>query len=356
MTLFVYLTRNAVLRAREVYADVRASTSEGVAPALAKVLGGDERAGAALVNRVIGLHPAPSARLRALEDPRGLFSLGTFEAFGAGIAATIAFAEVVTLVDFFAVEALSTMWISALVFAPLAVGVVGLGTWRSTFGALAAGARPRGSWRLALALGVGFLVGQHFSLTAALGPDPTIISSKPWSLEILWTLVLLVGLGLFVAWIATSASRLAAGGCCEPVAELGLGARARRGRVRLDRLHGDLLSGSRDPRSDRSVDERDGGAPRFRVAGSLGRPLRALPVRDGSGDPLVRRASCGLGCTRARSGRSRSPPPSLVQSRSPSPGGRPWTGPASGCLRPTSGSAGPRRSAWPVRPPRTYCR
>ncbi len=185
---------------------MRASTSEGVAPALAKVLGGMSAPARPLVNRVIGLHPSPSARIRALEDPRGLFTLGTFEAFGAGIAATIAFAEVVTLVDFFAVEALSTMWISALVFAPLAVGVVGLGTWRSTFGALAAGARPRGSWRLALALGVGFLVGQHFSLTAALGPDPTIISSKPWSLEILWTLVLLVGLGLFVAWIATSAS------------------------------------------------------------------------------------------------------------------------------------------------------
>jgi Zn-dependent protease with chaperone function len=205
LTAFVYLTRNAVLRAREVYADVRASTSEGVTPALTRLLGAMRAPTRPWLNRLVGLHPSPAARLGALEDTRGLFSLGTFEAFGAGIAATVAFAEVVTLVDFFAVEALSTMWISALVFAPLAVGVVGLGAWRSAFGALALRERPRGSWRLGLALGVGFLVGQHFSLVAALGPDPTIISARPWTLEALWSVVLLVGLGLFVAWITTSA-------------------------------------------------------------------------------------------------------------------------------------------------------
>jgi Zn-dependent protease with chaperone function len=206
MTLFVYLTRNAVLRAREIYADVRASTSEGVSPALARLLGGMSAPKRPLLNRVVGLHPAPEERLRALEHPRGLFGLGTFEAFGAGIAATIAFAEVVTLVDFFALETLSTMWISALVFAPLAVGVVGLGAWRATFGALATGSRARGSWRLGPALAAGFLVGQHLSLTAALSPDPTIISVRPWTLEVLWAVVLLVGLGLFVAWITTSAA------------------------------------------------------------------------------------------------------------------------------------------------------
>jgi Zn-dependent protease with chaperone function len=205
LTVFVYLTRNAVLRAREVYADVRASTSEGVTPALTKLLGAMRPPARPWLNRLVGLHPSPAVRLHALEDPRGLISLGTLEAFGAGIAATIAFAEVVTLVDFFAVESLSTMWISALVFAPLAVGVVGLGAWRSAFGALALGERPGGSWRIGLALGLGFLVGQHFSLVAALGADPTIISARPWSLDVLWSVVLLVGLGLFVAWITTSA-------------------------------------------------------------------------------------------------------------------------------------------------------
>ena len=204
VTVFVYLTRNAVLRAREVYADVRASTSEGVTPALTKLLGamrapaGRGSTGSSACTRV----PLPVSRRSRIPWPLQPWDVRGLRRGGRG---TIAFAEVVTLVDFFAVEALSTMWISALVFAPLAVGVVGLGAWRSAFGALALRERPRGSWRLGLALGVGFLVGQHFSLVAALGPDPTIISAKPWTLDVLWSVVLLVGLGLFVAWITTSA-------------------------------------------------------------------------------------------------------------------------------------------------------
>jgi Zn-dependent protease with chaperone function len=206
MTLLVYLTRNAVLRARETYADVRASTFPGVIAPLTRILRGLPARSNKLVNRAVGLHPSPEERLRALDDTGRLFGLGTFEAFGAGIAATIAYAEVVTLVGFYNVEALSTMWISALVFAPLAVGIVGLGAWRGTFGALARRRPRRGSWPLGLALGTGFLVGQQLSLSSALGADETILSTRLWGIEALWAAIVLVALGLFVTWITASAS------------------------------------------------------------------------------------------------------------------------------------------------------
>ena len=302
LTVFVYLTRNAVLRAREVYADVRASTSEGVTPALTKLLGAMRAPARPWLNRLVGLHPSPAVRLRALEDPRGLFSLGTFEAFGAGIAATIAFAEVVTLVDFFAVEALSTMWISALVFAPLAVGVVGLGAWRSAFGALALGERPRGSWRLGVALGVGFLVGQHFSLVAALGPDPTIISAKPWTLDVLWSVVLLVGLGLFVAWITTSACTWlpVAAPSRSPAWASALGLVVAAGVLTVFMGIFFLVRTTRDV-----IEVSTSGTAElhdFVVAGDLGGADLALPVRHGPGAALVRRAPARVVRARGRLG------------------------------------------------------
>ena len=357
LTVFVYLTRNAVLRAREVYADVRASTSEGVTPALTKLLGAMRAPARPWLNRLVGLHPSPAARLRALEDPRGLFSLGTFEAFGAGIAATIAFAEVVTLVDFFAVESLSTMWISALVFAPLAVGVVGLGAWRSAFGALALGERPRGSWRLGVALGVGFLVGQHFSLVAALGPDPTIISAKPWTLDVLWPVVLLVGLGLFVAWITTSARAWlpVAAPSRSPAWASALGLVVAAGVLTVFMGIFFLVRTTRDV-----IEVSTSGTAElhdFVVAGDLGGADLALPVRDGPGAPLVRRAPARVVRARGRLGvPARRGASSCGKAALTSRAGRRSTAPGCACRSRCCGWGARRRSGWPARPSPTCFR
>jgi Zn-dependent protease with chaperone function len=205
MTLLVYLTRNAVLRAREVYADVRASTSPRVGAALRRILAA-RPAGARARPRILRLHPTAEERIRALESTDGLFGLGTLEAFGAGIAATIAYAEVTTLVGFYSIDPFATMWLSAAVFAPLATCVVGLGAWRGAFGALARGRRPGGSVRLGLALGAGLLVGERVSLSRGLGEDVPIVGAELWGIEAAWAAVILVGLCLFVAWIAASAA------------------------------------------------------------------------------------------------------------------------------------------------------
>jgi len=110
LTALVYLTRSAVLRSREVYADVRASVSESPPGGLRRVLaslGGKRRR---LRPGVLRLHPDPAVRARALDDTDGLFTIGLLEAFGTGIAATIAYQEVVTLVGYYDVESLSVMW------------------------------------------------------------------------------------------------------------------------------------------------------------------------------------------------------------------------------------------------------
>ena len=95
LALLVYLTRNAILRSREVYADVRASAAPGAADALARLLAALPRPRTTGLSRLVRVHPDPSARLAAMLDTGPLFRLDLFTAFGAGIAATIAYESAV---------------------------------------------------------------------------------------------------------------------------------------------------------------------------------------------------------------------------------------------------------------------
>jgi hypothetical protein len=99
--------------------------------------------------------------------------MGFWEAFGAGIAATLADANVVGLLSSFSGDTLELRWLAALVFAPLAVGVVGLGAWRASYAALARGEPPPNGLALGLGLGLGFLAGQQLSFAQALGVSTT---------------------------------------------------------------------------------------------------------------------------------------------------------------------------------------
>ena len=133
----VYLTRNAVLRAREVYADVRASVPDGPQGALRRILAGLPRRHASQWGRLRSVHPDPTKRLAAVNDTRRLFPLGPLVAFGAGVAATIAYESLVTFIGIFVNDPLTMRLLAAVAFAPLAMGVVGVGVWRGAWGALA---------------------------------------------------------------------------------------------------------------------------------------------------------------------------------------------------------------------------
>lgn len=206
LTALVYLTRNAVLRAREVFADVRASVPDGHDGALRRILGGMPNPPTAHWRRLWRVHPDPRDRLSAVNDTRSLFSLGVLVAFGAGVAATIAYDSLVTFVGFYVADPLHIRLIAAAPVAPLVMGVVGVGVWRGAWRALVEGVARPPTWLLALALGAGFLVGPQLALQRAirLEDDATLLESALGE-GAPWIALLAVSLVLLLAWVGASA-------------------------------------------------------------------------------------------------------------------------------------------------------
>jgi Zn-dependent protease with chaperone function len=206
LAALVYLTRNAVLRSREVYADVRASTGAGDALAIRRVLAALPSPQGRSWQELLRVHPDPKARVAIVDDPRPLFRLGLLTAFGAGVAATTSYESVVDAVSGFATDSLDARFIAAVAFAPAVIGVVGLGIWRSAFAALAEGRTPPSTWLLGLALAAGFLVGPELALegTVATGDD-ALLASLLEGKGVLWVLGLVAALSLLLAWIRACA-------------------------------------------------------------------------------------------------------------------------------------------------------
>lgn len=206
LTALVYLSRNSVLRARESYADLRAAAAEP-AGALRRVLLSIPDRPRGLRDRLLAKHPPASVRAGLLDSTDALFSLGTLEAFGVGVAATVAYQEVTDVLGYVGLvrlEALSTWWISALVFAPLAVGVVGIGAWRGAFAALARGRRPTGGWALGAALAAGLLAGQQLELSSAITAQDAVLNAADGT-NLVWAAVAVAAVAAFVAWLTSAA-------------------------------------------------------------------------------------------------------------------------------------------------------
>jgi Zn-dependent protease with chaperone function len=208
LALLVYLTRNAVLRSREVYADLRASVPDGWSGALRRVLAGLPRPKAGPLNRLRSAHPDPTRRLAALDDTRPLFPLGAVVAFAAGLTATIALDSVKQLLSSFVSDPFDLYFLAGLVLVPLAAGIVGVAIWREAFAAHADGREPASPWVDSLALAAGFLLGPELGLdriVSAAGDD-TLLRELDTVDGLIWAAVLVSGLMLLVAWIRTSAS------------------------------------------------------------------------------------------------------------------------------------------------------
>jgi len=202
LAALVYLTLTSVLRARELYADVRASAWDGPSSALGRVLNTLSPSRGGRFGNVLKVHPDPVERRRALTETDHLFRMGFWDAFGTGIAAMVA-VPFLSLALSLAIPSQLEYWapmLTALFFAPLAVGVVGLGAWRGTFEALARNKAPRGMGRLGLALGLGVMVGQVLSLDA-----PTVPGETSVVFNLLLGVSLLVGLPCFLWWISIGA-------------------------------------------------------------------------------------------------------------------------------------------------------
>jgi len=216
LTVLVYLTRNSVLRAREYYADVRATIWDGATGSLDRVLKALQRprGGWQRIMQPLHVHPDPDRRSQILAEPHRLFRMGFWEAFGVGIAVEVAFPNIQTLtgrltllvgtqrIAGLVVEIL----VPALIFATLVVGVLGLGTWRATFAAMTRGEASSGAGRIGFGLGLGFIAGMFLSLGNAIDVPNSAGTFNQFVYNLPWNVLLLVSMVFFFRWIAAGAS------------------------------------------------------------------------------------------------------------------------------------------------------
>ncbi|MBD2683127.1 MULTISPECIES: M48 family metalloprotease [Nostoc] len=238
LVLLVYLTVAAVVRSREFYADVRASTHPG-STALNRVLitflkpkhPGWQTALISLLEHLpfvrhnhwqfaFQFHPEPSERCSKLQKTDGLFQIDFWIAFGTGIAVTVAYDGIASLIISILRTALThtDAWleslVAGLVFAPLVVGIVGIGVWRETFASLIHKTHSVKAGKLGIGLGLGLILGQFLSFEnitsswQALGMEQLnpAIQLTSLAFNLLWSFLLLVSLYCFFKWVAASAA------------------------------------------------------------------------------------------------------------------------------------------------------
>ena len=279
LALLVYLTRNAVLRAREVYADVRASVPDGEEGALRRILGGLPQKSTSLWRRLWRVHPDGQTRLSIVNDTRRLFPLGLLVAFGTGIATTVAFESMVRLLVLYVTDPIDVNFLAALVFAPLAMGAVGIGIWRGSWARLAEAHAPPPTWPLALAFAAGLLLGPELALERIVPQDidATLLGGLPGSIP--WIAALIVGLVLLLAWVGASGEAWMRALAATSPADASQRPRAdiRQRRPRDLRRH--LLRALLDAGSARLLPPTERPRARRRIRGCMGRPDLALPAR-----------------------------------------------------------------------------
>lgn len=228
LVLCVLLTRNAVLRARELYADARSLVWHRDAAGLARVLEGLRPI--PRWRRLLSPHPAPSRRRRLAGDTDEMFRFGTWDAFGAGLAGGLAgpflalLAALITNILHPAevVPAFLAASVAVLVAVAMAAGAAALGTWRAAFfalmrrrgraptlrvaaacaaGGVLGGVGPPAAAALATAAGVGSAAGWVQPMEIGL---PLLILASAAACLVLM-LALILWLAAFLAWVEATA-------------------------------------------------------------------------------------------------------------------------------------------------------
>ena len=212
LALVVVLLRDAALRARETFADVRASTWPPFADGLDRALPSDAppgrgpRSAARTVRRWLSRHPAAASRRAAMRDPSPLFATSFRFAVGAGVAGSLSWLALATVVD--VVVPGAGDWTAAVVFAGLVVGVAGLAQWRAACLASVRREPVRGTWRVALGLAAGMALGDLVSVSGAVSiPDGFALTGAALAIfDLVWYGLLFAGTALFLRWTVACAS------------------------------------------------------------------------------------------------------------------------------------------------------
>jgi Zn-dependent protease with chaperone function len=220
LAVLIYLTRNAILRAREVYADVRASVWDGQAGALGRVLQALPRPKGRHWQYLLRKHPDPQERCQALDDTSRLFRLSFWDAFVTGVAVTGALSSALWFLDLLQIGIAGIdRLVSGTIFVPLLVGIVGLRAWRATFANQVRGKAPPDMTRMSIGLALGLLLGQTLSLFSIFGGVEYFTAvglpslgqftlSSFWGqvgFPLFWSMLLLAILFFFFRWIVTGA-------------------------------------------------------------------------------------------------------------------------------------------------------
>ena len=212
LAVMVFVIRNAVLRAREYYADLRVSVWEGAGGPLTRILevGSGEVRG--WRSRLFSMHPTNEQRVSVLADPLPLFRMGFPEAFAAGIVAGIAYPSLEIFFSFLLTSTLRTNLaplLTSVVIAPVIVGIIVLGLWRIDFSALHRGGGNPLLARLALGLWLGISIGRWLSFESFIDAEirqPDLISLlASYLFNALWAGLLLLFLSLYLLWVRSGA-------------------------------------------------------------------------------------------------------------------------------------------------------
>ena len=205
LTLLVYLTRNSVLRTREVYADIRAASWDE-SGALGRVLERLPRPRRWRWLSALAVHPDPARRRRLLDDAAPLFKIGILEALVTGCTLGIANEGLVgrtALLTHNLGLVITAELLDGLVVSCVAAGVLGLGLWREAY---SAGGRRSRAWAgVAFGLAAGLVLGPNLSLDApvfVLTGQARLAGLRPALPDVLVDLLVLVGALLVARWIA----------------------------------------------------------------------------------------------------------------------------------------------------------
>ena len=197
LTALIYLIRNSVLRARELYADARAENwdKQNALETVLASLPHQEKS----MFQSLKVHPAPSERIRMLGDSNGLFQSDFWIAVATGMAFVTMNAPIQLLYGQFHLSLPTKSILSALFFAILVVGILGMGVWRAAFARSILGNISIGEVRLAFGVTVGILFND---LLGAIG---SAVSFYWVFIELIWAGLLFFVLYALFYWIASTA-------------------------------------------------------------------------------------------------------------------------------------------------------
>ena len=162
----VLLVRNAVLRAREAFADARAA-EWGAGRDLYRLLESQPTTRGRR-HDVLRLHPSPDTRRGLLADPDGLFRTDLFVALAAGVAAGTAFDSLGAILGLVAPQWVA-LWLAGLLVAVLLAAVMCVATWRTGLRSVVRATHVPTAAPLTLGVGVGLAAGPILSFQAAAG-------------------------------------------------------------------------------------------------------------------------------------------------------------------------------------------